>query len=262
MKLLKSEFLKLIYQRRNYGILLAGIGISVLSTALTPWALERLTKGLSSPLSSAATVDAVYAKSLGAYMFALILGVLIMASEYQHHTAIATFLATPKRIEVLVSKISIAAIAGAALNVISTLVGMASGAIALSLYKDAAAPDSYIWLNYIAASALIGAVLAVMGVSIGTLIRNQNAAVTVSIIWIFVVDRILGLVWTEIGKYLPTGLITAMMNLNLSVQVKGLGRAINTGDYLDPWPAAGLLLLYGIVFGAVALFTSLRRDID
>lgn len=261
MNLLKSELLKLIYQRRTYGVMLAAVGIAVLSTAFTPYALTRL-RTLGAPLSMASTVDSVYAKSLGGYMFALVLGVLVMSSEFQNHTAIATFLAAPKRLHVLLSKIGVAAIAGAVTNLIATAIGMASGAIALSMFKNVAAPDGNIFVDYLASAALTGAVLAVMGVSIGTLIRNQNAAVSVSMIWIFVVDRILGLIWTEIGKYLPTGLITAMMNLHLDIKVRAIGLNVNTGDYLDPWPAAGLLLLYGIAFGAVAVFTSLRRDID
>ena len=261
MNLLKSEFLKLVYQRRTYGVLAAAIAIAVLATAFTPYALTHL-RTLGAPLSNAAVVDSVYAKALGGYMFALILGVLIMSSEFQNHTAIATFLATPKRIEVLVSKLAISAISGAILNVIATLVALASGVIALSMFKNVAAPDSYIWADYLASAALTGAVLAVMGVSIGTLIRNQNAAVSVAMIWIFVVDRILAVIWTDVGKYLPTGLITAMMNLHLDVKVRNIGLNINTADYLDPWPAAGLLLAYGVVFAVVSVATSLRRDID
>ena len=261
MNLLKSEFLKLVYQRRTYGVLAAAIGIAVLATAFTPYALTKL-RTFGVPLSNPAVVDSVYAKALGGYMFALILGVLIMSSEFQNRTAIATFLATPKRIEVLVSKLAIAAIAGAILNLVATLVALASGAIALSMFKNVAAPDSYIWVDYLASAALTGAVLAVIGVSIGTLIRNQNAAVSVAMIWIFVVDRILAVIWTDVGKYLPTGLITAMMNLHLDVKVRSIGLNINTGDYLDPWPAAGLLLAYGVVFAVVSVATSLRRDID
>ena len=262
MKLLKSEFLKLLYQRRTYGIVLAGIAISVLSTAFTPYALQRIGKGIIMPLSSASGVDGVYSKSLSGYIFALILGVLIMSSEYQHHTAIATFLATPKRLQVLLSKIAVAAISGAVINLVSAGIGMASGAFALTFFKNVAAPDSYIFADFFGSAALTGAVLGVMGVSIGTLIRNQNAAVTTSVIWFGFVDRILAVIWSEIGKYLPTGLITAMMNLHLDVKVQSVGLNFSTGDYLDPWPAAGLLLVYGIVFGVVSVLTSLRRDID
>jgi hypothetical protein len=37
---------------------------------------------------------------------------------------------------------------------------------------------------------------------------------------------------------------------------------VNTADYLDPIPAAFLLFGYGIVFAAVSLVFTLRRDID
>jgi multisubunit Na+/H+ antiporter MnhC subunit len=77
-----------------------------------------------------------------------------------------------------------------------------------------------------------------------------------------VVDRILAVIWTEIGKYLPTGLITAMMNIHLDVKDKASGFGLNTADYLDPVPAALLLLAYGIGFAVLAMFSTLRRDID
>ena len=76
------------------------------------------------------------------------------------------------------------------------------------------------------------------------------------------VDRLLAVLFVEVGKYLPTGLITSLMNLKLNLNSKQIPITLSTADYLDPAPAAGLLLLYGVVFAAVAVFTTLRRDID
>jgi ABC-type transport system involved in multi-copper enzyme maturation permease subunit len=261
VNLLKSEFLKLAYQRRTWGLFAAAIFLSVLATALTPWALSRMKNAVVMPLTLTSSVDGVYSKSLGAYILALVLGIVIMSSEFQHHTAIATFLAAPKRLSVLGAKLITAAIWGAVLNVVATGLGMVSGAIALSMYKDAAKPDSYIFVDYIASAALTGAVLALVGLAIGTLIRNQNAAVSVGLVFFLVVDRILGLVWTEGGKYLPSGLITSMMQLHIDVNIKSTGLRINTADYLDPLPAAALMFGYGIAFALISLIT-LSRDID
>jgi ABC-2 type transport system permease protein len=261
MNLLKSEFRKLIYQRSTYGLILAAIAISVLATALSPYAVSKLGNAIVMPLSNADNIDGIYAKSLGSYMFIVIVGVLMMAGEFHHHTAVATFLAAPKRLNVLLAKIGMAAIAGAVIDLIATWIGIASGAFALTFYPKAAQPHDYIFLNFSASAALTGAVLAVVGVGIGALIRNQNLAVTASLIWLFVVDRILSVVWVEVGKYLPTGLITAMMNLKIDVTTKS-PISINTADYLDPIPAAFLLLGYGIVFALVSLVFTLRRDID
>lgn len=261
MNLLKAEFMKLAYQRRTWGLFAAAIFLSVLSTSLTPWALSRIKNVVIMPLSLSSSVDGVYSKSLGAYIMSLVIGIVIMSSEFQHHTAIATFLAAPKRISVLVAKLIAAAIWGALINLVATGFGMISGKIALGFFKNVAQPDSYIFGDYLASAVLTGAVLAVVGVAIGTLIRNQNAAISVGLVFFLVVDRILGLVWTEGGKYLATGLITAMMQLHINIKSPALGLGINSADYLDPWPAAGLMLAYGIVFALVSLIT-LSRDID
>lgn len=262
MNLLKSELLKLVYQRRTYGLLLASIAISLLATVASPIAINRLAGDITMALNNAQAIDSIYAKALGGYLFVLMIGVFMMASEFNHHTAIATFLATPKRSRALAAKLVMAAIAGAVINVVATLVGMAGGAIALNIYGVTTAPDGFIWLDYPASAALIGAVLAVMGVAIGTLIRNQQAAVTTAMVWLFLVDRLLALLWSEVGKYLPTGLITSMMNLHIKIGSKSTGISIDTSNYLEPLPASGLLLAYGLVFAAAAMFTSLRRDID
>jgi len=262
VNLLKAEFMKLAYQRRTWGLLAAAIFLAVLATAFSPYAIERAKTSMFMNLSSSDVVDSVYAKALGAYIIAMILGIVIMSSEFHHHTAIATFLAAPKRSRVLAAKIATAAIWGAGFNLIATGIGMGTGAYALTLFSNAAAPHSYIFVNYLLAAVLIGAVCAVMGVGIGTLIRNQNAAVSVGLVWFLVVDRILAVIWTEIGKYLPSGLITAMMALHLNVKDKTSGLGINTKDYLEPLPAAGFLLAYALVFAAVSIATTLRRDID
>jgi hypothetical protein len=264
MNLLKAEALKLVYARRTWGLLIASIGISVLSAAFSPYAISKLSNQIGMSFADSQTIDGIYAKALGGYMFVLIIGVLMMTSEFHNHTAISTFLATPKRSRALWAKIVMAVIAGAIINLIATLVGMTGAAVALTFYPQSVGPDSAIFINYPLAAVVIGAVLALIGVGLGALIRNQNVAVTTALVWIFLVDRILGVLFVSIGKYLPTGLITSMMDLKLSTTVSESSAkiSINTGDYLDPLPATALLLLYGVVFAAVAMVTTLRRDID
>ena len=262
MNILKSELLKLVYSRRTWWIVIASIGIAVISAAFTPYALSQLKSQIVMPLTNAQAVDGVYAKALGGYIFVIVIGVLMMTSEFHNHTAIATFLATPKRAHALWAKLVMAVIAGAVINLIATIAGMIAAAVALSFYPEAVAPSADIFINYPAASLLIGAVLAIIGVGVGALIRNQTVAISTALIWIFVVDRILGVLFVSIGKYLPTGLITSMMDIKLSVTTTSKVASLNTADYLDPLPAAGLLLVYGLVFAFAAMFTTLRRDID
>jgi len=265
VNLIKAEFLKLTYQRRTWILVFYTVFMATLATAVSPWAASKAMKGDlgNYSLSSVDAVDSVYAKALGGYLLIVVLGVLIMSSEFQHHTAIATFLAAPKRQTVYVAKLITAAVAGGVLNTAATAIGMAGGAIVLAnWYPHAAAPHDYIWVDYLSSAFLIGVVLSVIGLAVGTLIRSQSGAIAVSMLWFALVDRLLAVLFVDFGKYLPTGLITSLMNLHINVKEKQTGIGINTANYLDPWPAAGLLALYGIVFGAVAMFTTLRQDID
>jgi hypothetical protein len=75
---------------------------------------------------------------------------------------------------------------------------------------------------------------------------------------LFVIDPLLLVLWTDGGKYLPGGLITAMTAVDIDAPELG----INTADYLDPIQATLVLLGYGAVFALISLVTSMRRDID
>lgn len=263
MNLIKSELRKLTYTKSFWLMTLAAIALAVLSTAPTPYILSDLGGEMSfGNLSDQATVDTVYANALSAYIFAIILGILIMAGEFRHGTAVATFLAAPKRASVLVAKIIVAVFAGIFVMVVSTIFGFIGGAVALGFYPDAAAPSVEVFVNTSIAAILSGAVLAALGVALGTLIKNQLVAVVSALIWLFVVEPILLLFLVDAAKFFPTGLITAMLSLDVDVNDPTNGVGINTADYLDPIPAALLLVAYGVVFSVVALATSLRRDID
>jgi hypothetical protein len=150
------------------------------------------------------------------------------------------------------------AIAGVLLMWISTGFSFLAGFLVLSTFEEAASPSEGLFLNTFIASTIGGAVLGVIGVAIGTLVRNQMLAITGALIYLFVVDPILLALLPEVGKYLPTGLITAMLAIDINAPELGF----DTSNYLPPLEATGLLLIYGTVFAAVAIGTSLKRDID
>ena len=259
--LLKSEYLKLLYSRTFWGLLLGTIGLAILSTAPLPYVYHDLQSRVNfGSLTNPDLVDGVYSRSAEGYIFALILGVLVMAGEFRHSTAVATFLSAPRRVNVLASKLIVAAIGGVFYMLVSTGFGFASSAIALGYYKDAANPHPEVFINTLAAAAMAGAVLAILGVALGTLIRSQMIAVMSSLLWLFVIERLITLFLPDIGKYLPTSLIAGMM----SIKVQGTtstGVNIST-DYLDALPATFILIAYAAAFSALAISTSLRRDID
>jgi ABC-type transport system involved in multi-copper enzyme maturation permease subunit len=259
MRLLASELRKVIYVRSNWGILIAAVFISALSTAVTVPILQAGDGGaFGVSLNSTMGADAVYANAVSGYLFAIILGVIMMASEFRHGTAVATFLTSPKRSRVVLAKLGVGAIASSVLMLISALAGIIAGWIALQTVEDAGTPSENLFLNLILASVLAGVVLGVIGLAIGTLIKNQLLAIVATLVYLFVIDPLLLTLAPDAGKYLPTGLITAMLNLDIDAPEFG----INTSEYLPPLMAAGLLVVIGAVFASVAMVTSLRRDVD
>lgn len=258
MNLIKSEWRKLIYVRAHWGMLIAATFISTLSVVVTPFILESQGELFGLGLDQTEAVDATYANGISGYIFAIILGIMFMAGEFRHGTAVATFLTAPKRGSVLAAKLGMAAIAGIVLMWVSTGLSFLAGFLVLSTFEEAGSPSEGLFLNTLVASTIGGAVLGVIGVAIGTLLRNQMLAITGALIYLFVIDPILLALLPDVGKYLPTGLITAMLAIDINAPALGL----DTTSYLPPIEATGFLLLYGAVFAGIAIATSLRRDID
>ena len=257
MKLFKSELRKIIYARSSYGLLAAAVGISVLSASVAPYAIT-MSKRILGGLNQTALVDSVYGKATGGYLFAVVLGVILMAGEFKQGTAVATFLAAPKRSHVLLVKIAVAALAGLVLQLLAATAGIIAAKTALSFYPEAAEPTSTVVMNTLLAAVISGVVLAVVGVAIGTLIRNQTLATLAVLLWLNLVEPILILVLPDQAKFFATGCIAGILDLHVSVTRLNL----TTSNYLDPLSASLLLLSYGLVFAGLAMFTTLRRDID
>jgi ABC-2 type transport system permease protein len=258
MNLIKSEWRKLIYVRAHWGLAIAATLISTLSVVVTPFILRDQGELFGLGLEQTEAVDATYANGISGYIFAIILGIMLMAGEFRHGTAVATFLTAPKRGSVLAAKLGMAAIGGVLLMWISTGLSFLAGFLVLSTFEEAGTPSEDLFPNTLVAATIGGAVLGVIGVAIGTLVRNQMLAITGALIYLFVIDPILLAFLPDIGKYLPTGLVTAMLAIDINAPELGF----DTSSYLPPLEATGLLLAYGLVFGAVAIGTSLKRDID
>lgn len=258
MSLIKSELRKVLYVRANWGILLASVVISIISVVITPFIFAAGNIGGGLTLDSPQAIDAVYANAISGYIFVIILGIMLMAGEYRHGTAVATFLARPKREIVLAAKLGIAAIVGAVFMLISVWASILAGIIVLASFDNAAAASSGTFLNLTIAGLVSGAILAVIGVAIGALLKSQMLAIVFSLVYLFVIDPLLLVLWVDIAKYLPGGLITAMTAIDIDAPEFG----INTANFLDPIQATLFLLGYGAVFALTSLVTSMRRDVE
>ncbi len=259
--LLQSELRKLIYLRSNWLLLLWSGLFAALGTVAPILVLNSESRGMGMGFSGTNApegINAVFANAAGGYLFALIMGILIMTNEFRHGTAVGTFLVTPKRSTVLVAKLIAAAIAGLVVQIFSFLVAISAGVIALGFYEPHAPVTSELLWKIFRASVLSGIVLGIVGVGLGALVKNQIAAVTGAVIWTLIVEGLVVAFVESIGKYLPAGAITGLVDLDFGANDFNF----SIENYLSPLPATLVLLGYAAMFSLVAMRTTLRRDLD
>jgi len=260
--LLKSEFRKLIYAKSFLGYLSGAIFISLISSIPAAFSINAIKSQLNGTgLMDPALVAEVYGKAITGYLFAMILGIAIMGNEYQNGQAISTFLAVPRRLNVLYAKLVIAAGAGIFLMVTSTLLGFFGAYLGLSHYPHARTSPT-VFINLMIAAVVSGAVIAIMGVAIGALVRNVKIAQTGAVLWLVVVERLIVLFWATGGKFLPSGLILGMMDININLKSTKKFLDISSSNYFGPGISITLLLIYAAILATVGTRVSLRRDIE
>jgi len=262
MNLLKSEYRKLVYTRGFYGYIGGAVFLSLLAAIPAAFSVNALKSQYSgTSLMDPQLVDGIYGKATGGYLFAMLMGIALMGNEFQNGQSISTFLATPKRIKVLYAKLVVAAGAGIFMMLVSTALGFIGAYFGLKHYAHAK-PDVSNFFDLIIAAIVSGALLAIMGVAIGALIKNVRLAATISVLWLGVVEKLIVLFWTTGGKFLPSGLIIGMMNVHITLSSSRKILNISTGNYFGPGISIALFLLYAAIFAAIGSWVSLRRDIE
>ena len=261
LALVRSELTKILSTRLWWG-LLAGVVIYTVIQAAATAAFAGADAGAGAPpspgLDSAEALRGVYAGSAfaGAYIFALVIGVTGMTGEYRYETATPTFLATPRRVRVVLAK----GLAHVAVGLGYGLVAVVSafvvgGGVVLIRGHDLGLGSDGLWRAVLLA-VLAVAVWTLVGIGIGTLIRNQVAALLVAVAVTFLVEPLvsIGLYAADlddVGKFLPSTASAAMTSPPTAY-----------GELLPWWAGALVLSGYALVFAALGVWLSVRRDIS
>jgi ABC-2 type transport system permease protein len=198
-------------------------------------------------------------------LFPLALGVLLITSEYRHQTISATFLSTPKRWIVLVSKTVAVVLIGAIYAVVHAASSVAGGVAVLELAKNTAIllaePEV---LQSLGIGVLAFIVWTLLGFGFGMLIRNQIAAVLIAVGAAFLLQIAVNIIfavldWTTAAKYLPGNLTTGM--LVTSDPTNGTADPA-TQPYFDHWWVSALVLSgYAVGLAVIGSILTSRRDV-
>lgn len=224
----------------------------------------RLT-GASGPALAAEGVPPLIYSSASAvgYVFPLLVGTLMVTTEFRHKTLTPTFLSTPRRGVVLLGKFAVGILVGVLYGILGSLAAIATGAGVLSIFGiDTAltSPDTWVLVGRM---LLAFALWAVVGIGVGTVVRNQVAAIVIVLavtLFIEPIIRTLGGVvegFGEVVKWFPSAASDALVGQTI------FGAMGTAGGGTLEWWAGGLVLLgYAVVLLAIGLLTTWRRDID
>lgn len=191
----------------------------------------------------------------GAYLFALVVGVTGMTSEYRYQTITATFLTVPRRWVVVVTKFVSHFALGMVFGVVGAVAALVAGGVVVSARGfDLGLGADGLW-RALGLGVLAVALWAVLGLGVGTLIRNQVVAILVALLIAVIIEPLLSLGLhaldlDSVSRYLPSNASSAMTSADRGMV-----------DLLSWWAGGLVMLAYAAVFATVGLQASVRRDI-
>lgn len=239
--LVAAEWLKLRTTRVLHGTIPAAVTLSVAAVA------GMVVSSHGPDLETTEGMRRVFSVAGAGAIVVLVLGILISAGEYRHGTTGDTFLTTPDRSRVVTAKLAVAAVLGAGVGVVTAAACIAAATL---MYRSESATltlsASDVWLA-VPATALYTALFALLGVALGSLVRNQVAAVAGALAWLAIVEHTLVNLVPSIGRWLPVGAGQAIVRTPLD----GL---------LSPPAGIAVLAAYAAVVAVIAVRAEASRD--
>jgi len=248
-------------------VLLAYVGVTAGGLAATFGALStgaipaEATNGSAMPSDVIPPLIYSLATSVG-YVFPLLIGTLLVTNEFRHKTLTPTFLAVPRRGIALGAKVTAGVVMGLLYAVVALVAAVGVGALALALVGvDTRLGHAETWAM-IARMAAAFVLWTLIGIGIGTLVRNQVAAVVGVLAFTQFVEPIARTVATLVDgvsgvtTYLPGAASDALVGASIYTSLGGASASAL------PWWAGGLVLLgYAAALLLIGYLTSWRRDV-
>ncbi|TFC29653.1 ABC transporter permease [Cryobacterium sp. TMT2-18-3] len=250
----------------GYIALLAG-GLSALfagieSGAISPDAAGAGSQGLAG-FGSLPPLIYSFASSVG-YVFPVLLGALATTGEFRHQTLTPTFLANPRRAQVLGAKTITLFVVGAVFGVVALLASVGVGALVISAFDvDPLLADSATWA-LIGRTVLAMAIWSTIGVGLGVLVPSQVASIVIVLAFTQFVEPLLRFaslftdVTRGIGNYLPGAASDALVGASFFTLAAPGG---TTAALLEWWQGGLVLLAYMLAATVIGYAVSWKRDV-
>ncbi len=259
---IRSEWIKLFSLRSTLWCLALVVVITVGLGALVAWSLSGVDETLPGGEQAIWVQSIVIGVSFSQLVVA-VLGALVITGEYSTGMIRSTLTAAPGRLPALGAK---ALVLAATMFVVGLATLIATAALTAAILRGTGVEpdvmDQGVWWSLIGAAGYL-ALLAVLSVAIGALIRNSAGGISAALGLIFVLPVILNLLagltqaqWaTNVATFLPDA-----AGRQMSAYVTGPQPAIDGIVVLEPWQGLLVILAWVGVLFTLAGVTLKSRD--
>jgi ABC-2 type transport system permease protein len=239
---LLAELRKMRSTRTNLGLLAGMVALILLTVVLTGF----ITKA--SELSGHDNQHGLLSTGTAAALFAALIGVMAITSEFRHGTIRPTFVVTPHRMRVLAAKVIASLLMGTlfGLAAITLSFGIGYAILVVRGIPLELETNHVMWLFI--GTPVMTAAWAAIGVGLGAVVRNQVLAVIGLIVWAMIIDNLLINLVPRIGGYTPVGSSAALV--------------ADPANYVLSAPAGAVVLVaYVLAFVTAGVVLVARRDV-
>jgi len=244
LRLVRAEIRKLTTTKLPWGFLAVLVVIAGLDAAVVAFGTEM--DGSKAFVATAADQQSLMAFAFNAMLGTALFGAIAAAREYGHGTVVPTFLTCPKRPRAVLAQLAAVLSAGAALALVGQALIIAAVALALPATQYGLMVSAGDITQLLAASALAGAIGAVLGAGLGAVIRNVGGAVTTAVLVLFVIPPLAVQLVNDAGSWIPTTLFAVISGVSTDVSM---------------WAALMAVAAWALVPAAAGLMAVQRRDI-
>jgi ABC-2 type transport system permease protein len=234
---LLSELRKMRSTRTNLGLLAGMVALILLTVVLT----GSITNA--SELGGHDNQHALLSAGTAGALFAALIGVMAITSEFRHGTIRPTFVVTPQRTRVLAAKVIASLLMGVlfGLAAIALSFGLGYAILAIRGIPLELETSHVVWLML--GTPALTAAWAAIGAGLGAIVRNQVFAVIGLIVWAMVIDNLLVNLVPSIGSYTPGAASAAIIADPASYVLSATAGVLLLVGYVAAFVAAGAVLL-------------------
>ncbi len=252
--LLRAEWRKIFTVKLWWGMLLGSMAFAALAV-VAQIASNGVGRRGAPPLTTAQTQQSIFASAASGEIFAVVVGIILITTEYRHFTSRPTFLIEPRRGRVILAKVAMSALIGFVYGIGSVAITVAIAAPWLGAKGVAIGWISNDVLLVLLGGLTVSVVFAVLGLGVGVLMRNQIAAVIAALAYLFVLEPLTTVipVIKEGYRFLPGAAGGALTDY---------GTSRNGVVLLSPWQGGLILLGWGLLLALAGYLLSVRRDVQ